>query len=71
MDPSVRKGTGTPVDNGLYLDEANEILSYLAEKPKCLAMEMVEINPLLDNENAMAKSALGLFETMFNSLGKD
>lgn len=68
LDPSVSRGTGTPVENGLKLNEAEALLMYLAANDKCKAVEMVEINPLLDNENAMAKCALGLFEKLYKTL---
>jgi arginase len=70
MDPSVSKGTGTPVPNGLKQNEAEALLLYLAGNEKCKAVEMVEINPLLDNENRMAKSALTLFEKLYKTLEK-
>lgn len=68
LDPTVSRGTGTPVKNGLFLNEAEELLMFLAGQEKCLAVEMVEINPLLDKENEMAKCALGLFESLYKTL---
>ncbi len=56
MDPQISKGTGTPVDNGFFEKEIIEILSLLKNNPKLAALEIVEINPLLDDSNKMALS---------------
>ncbi len=54
----VSKGTGTPVENGLNPEETNELLSCLAEWDKTVCVEVVEINPCLDNKiNKMAETA--------------
>lgn len=57
MDPSVSKGTGTPVPQGLTEREAGLLLSKLIINPKVCCFEMVEVNPTLDRENAMAENA--------------
>ena len=66
MDPSVSRGTGTPVPNGFTEDEAVTMLSYLVNHNKVAALEVVEINPMLDTENAMAKAALRILKKVFN-----
>lgn len=59
MDPDmVSRGTGTPVPHGITLDEAIELNGKLARDPRVICWEMTEVNPLLDVENKMAKSAL-------------
>ncbi|MFM8963236.1 MAG: arginase [Sphingomonadales bacterium] len=58
-------GTGTPVANGLSFSEANEILTYFAQDAKLCAIEIVEVNPCLDDEkNKMAEHALVLIENI-------
>ena len=55
----VSRGTGTPVPNGLTPQEAENIVNYFLKLDKTVAVEMVEINPLLDNKgNKMAETAL-------------
>lgn len=56
LDPSISEGTGTPVPNGLSAEEAISLLRAFYHHPKCKMLEVTEINPLLDKENAMAKA---------------
>ncbi len=60
MDPSVSVGTGTSVPNGLSLEDAKALLEYLYESPKVAALEITEINPLIDQNNKMAIAALDI-----------
>ncbi|MCP4439161.1 MAG: arginase [Aureispira sp.] len=54
----VSKGTGTPVPDGLTEEEANDLVCTLVSQPKVCCLEMVEINPTLDNKvNTMAETA--------------
>lgn len=62
MDPSVSVGTGTSVPNGLSLEDAKELLQYLYKSPKIAALEITEINPLIDQDNKMAKAALEILK---------
>jgi arginase len=62
MDPTVSKGTGTSVPNGLTLDDAKLLLENLYKSPKIAALEMTEINPLIDEHNKMAKAALEIMK---------
>lgn len=58
LDSSLSKGTGTPVPNGLWLYEVEDILVEILKSPKIVCFEMVEINPCLDNKgNLMAEMA--------------
>lgn len=66
MDPSVSKGTGTPVSNGFSEAEAVTMLKTLINQEKVVALEVVEINPMLDNENAMAKATLRILKKVFD-----
>jgi len=63
MDPSISKGTGTPVPNGYSVEEVTELILKLLESEKVQCFEMVEINPLLDeNCNLMAEVAYSVLE---------
>jgi arginase len=70
MDPSETSfGTGTPVPNGLSFAEANEILCQMAQMKQLVCLEMVEINPCLDNEkNKMAEQTFTLLDSVVKSL---
>ncbi|MEO8515768.1 MAG: arginase [Flavobacterium sp.] len=66
MDPELTShGTGTPVANGLKPQEAKEILIALAQNPKTICIEVVEVNPCLDEkENTMAEVTLDIVEAI-------
>lgn len=65
MDPDlVSYGTGTPVKNGLSEQEANTLINSLLESKKVACLELVEINPCLDNkQNTMAETAFRILES--------
>lgn len=62
LDSKFSKGTGTPVEVGLTVEQAMEICSHLVSSPKVVCFEMVEINPTLDAENTMAHNAFEILE---------
>lgn len=68
MDSRISTGTGTPVPNGLTLDEAKELNVELAKSPKVCAWEIVEVNPTLDTENRMAEGAFEIVEATAKAL---
>ncbi len=65
LDPSISVGTGTPVENGLFLEEASELLQGFCRDPKTATLDVVEINPALDTNNAMAEATLRILEPLF------
>ena len=62
LDSSFSIGTGTPVEDGLYLSEAENLCQDLLENERVVCFEMVEINPTLDNGNTMATNAFNILE---------
>ncbi len=72
MDPTeTSHGTGTPVDHGLTIDEARNLLIGFTNHPKLVCMEFVEVNPCLDEKtNKMAEVAFDLFNDVVTSLRK-
>jgi arginase len=68
MDSRISTGTGTPVPNGLTVDEAKLLNSELAKSPKVCAWEIVEVNPTLDTENRMAEGAFEIVEATAKSI---
>jgi arginase len=65
LDPTISVGTGTPVPDGLFVDEAQQLLSGLCSDPRTASLDVVEINPALDDKNAMAEAALSIMEPLF------
>lgn len=72
MDPELTSyGTGTPVENGITPEEAQQFLCRFGEEEKLVCMEFVEVNPCLDNKkNRMAEVTFDLFEAAANSIKK-
>ncbi len=67
----VSKGTGTPVENGLTPEEAESLMIQFATWDKCCCIEIVEINPCLDNKvNRMAEVAFDILSKCVNTLEK-
>lgn len=65
----VSRGTGTPVENGLLPEEAKELLNSLAKNEKTICMEVVEVNPCLDNKvNKMAETAWDICKSFITEL---
>lgn len=62
IDSRFSTGTGTPVPNGLTVEEAKLLNVGLVSNPKVCVWEMVEVNPTLDTENRMAESAFEILE---------
>jgi len=59
----VSNGTGTPVSNGLMVNEVKTLLKSFMQWDKVACLEITEINPLLDNQgNKMAQTALEIIE---------
>ena len=62
----VSSGTGTPIKNGLLIDECKNILKELLDWNKTKCLEITEINPLLDKKNKMTKSVFDVLEYILN-----
>ena len=68
LDSRISTGTGTPVPNGLTVEEAKILNAELAKSVKVCAWEIVEVNPTLDTENRMAESAFEILEATAKSI---
>lgn len=68
MDPDeVSYGTGTPVKNGLKVDEVQDLFSVFLEDKRVIATEIVEINPTLDDDNlTMVKTSFDIINQILN-----
>ena len=60
VDPDTAPGVGTPVRGGLSYRESHLALELVAESGLAGSLDMVEVNPILDRENATAKLAVEL-----------
>ena len=67
INPDDAPGVGTPVPGGLTFREAHLLMEILAESGKISALDVVEINPILDVGNRTAELAVELVTSL---LGK-
>jgi arginase len=67
LDPQEAPGVGTPVRGGLTYREAQLAMEMIADTGRLVAMDVVEVNPILDRENATALLAV---ELALSALGK-
>lgn len=65
LDSSISVGTGTPVEDGLTMDEATHLLRTFKALPNLVGFEITEINPSLDTEKPMHKVIAGLLMRVF------
>ncbi|MEM7084174.1 MAG: arginase [Pseudomonadota bacterium] len=64
-DPSVIPGSGTLVPGGVSFREAHQLLEYCAESGRMTSLEVVELNPFLDQANVSAERAVMLIQSAF------
>ena len=67
VDPLYAPGVGTPVQGGLTYREAHLICEMVAETGRVVGMDVVEVNPILDERNQTAELAV---ELILSVLGK-
>ena len=66
LDPTEAPGVGTPVRGGVSYREAHIAMEYVAEHHDRLrSMELVEVNPILDEHNRTAELACELVASAF------
>jgi len=68
VDPGISPGVGTPVRGGLSYREAHLLMEMAADTERLVALDVVEVNPVLDLQNATA--ILGC-ELILSALGKE
>lgn len=56
MDPSVAPSTGTPVRGGLTFREGHYICEALHETGLLVAVDLMEVNPALEDEEAVKQT---------------
>jgi arginase len=67
LDPREAPGVGTPVRGGLSYREAHLAMEMIADTHSLVSMDLVEVNAILDRENATAQLAV---ELILSALGK-
>jgi arginase len=67
LDPREAPGVGTPVRGGLSYREAHFAMEMVCESQRMVSMDVVEVNSILDRENATALLAV---ELVLSALGK-
>jgi arginase len=65
LDPMIAPGVGTPSQGGLTYREAQLIMEMAADTGKVASMDIVEINPVMDQVNQTAKVAVELAASLF------
>jgi arginase len=65
-DPAIAPGVGTPVKGGLDYREAHMAMEMIADAGRLLSLDVVEVNPVLDIQNATAALAT---ELVLSALG--
>jgi arginase len=53
-DPTIAPGVGTPVKGGLDYREAHMVMELVADSGQLRALDLVEVNPILDDRNMTA-----------------
>ena len=66
VDPDSAPGVGTPVRGGLSYREAHLAMEIVAESGLADSLDVVEVNPILDRENATGQLAV---ELVLSALG--
>jgi arginase len=65
IDPAVAPGVGTPVKGGLDYREAHLIMEIISDAKVMTSLEIVEVNPILDENNTSAEFAVELVQSAF------
>ncbi len=67
VDPDYAPGVGTPVSGGMTYRETHLAMEMIADNGKMISMEVVEVNPVIDQVNRTAHLAV---ELVLSALGK-
>ena len=65
LDPAIAPGVGTTVPGGPNYREAQLVMEMIADSGRMGSLDIVELNPLLDNRNETAVLAVDLVESLF------
>ncbi len=65
LDPGIAPGVGTPVAGGVNYREAQLVMEMIADSGRLGSLDIVEVNPALDERNSTALLAVDLVESLF------
>ena len=65
LDPDIAPGVGTTIPGGPNYREAQLVMEMIADTGRLGSLDIVELNPALDNKNGTAKLAVDLVESLF------
>jgi len=65
LDPQLSPGAGTLVPGGLTYREAQLLMEIVADDGRLASLDLVEINPILDDRNRTAQMAVDLTASLF------
>jgi len=65
LDPTIAPGTGTPIPGGINYREAQLVMEMIADSGRLGSLDIVEVNPALDDRNSTAELAVDLVESLF------
>ncbi|MCW3125668.1 MAG: rocF [Bacteroidetes bacterium] len=68
LDPTISRGTGTPVKGGINEREAADIILDLIQNERVCCLEFTEINPTLDSENVMAETVFEILQKVVRQI---
>jgi arginase len=67
VDPQEAPGVGTPVQGGITYREAHLAMEMAGDTGRMLSMEVVEVNPVMDDAN---RTAILAVELVMSAMGK-
>jgi arginase len=67
LDPTQAPGVGTPVPGGISYREAHLVMELVAEAGGLTSLDLVEVNPILDQQNITGQLAA---EMAWSAFGK-
>ena len=65
LDPSIAPGVGTTIPGGPNYREAQLVMEMIADTGRMASLDIMELNPALDNGNGTAELAVDLVESLF------
>jgi arginase len=68
LDPSISRGTGTPVKGGINEREAADMILDLIQNERICCLEFTEVNPTLDSENVMAETVFEILQKVVRQI---
>ena len=65
IDPEDAPGTGTPVWGGISYREAHLAMEMMSDRAEIVAIDLVEVNPVLDTQNMTGILAAEFAQSLF------